>query len=310
MSVIRIIKDKDNPYVMLNIIWVQDRWLSRKWTGLLTYLLSLPNDREINVSDLRNRKKDGETSVNSAIDELIDHWYLVRGERKRKPNGWLWWYDYELHESSLNWIKFCDPDWKTRETESYPWKSKIGKSYPWKSQLGKSQDNNNTEEENKQEIDNSNIIYTLDEKNPSDSKQKSTEEKKEKSSAKKEKKVWIESTETIDPIVEDMMNIQKERLAGVKYQVESKWEQLYLQEQQWHLNRLLKDMKKYNLTKEHLKVVIDRVLNDSFRKNQIWSIGKLRQKNKDKIPYRVVFVEKIKTKLDNMQKVENLDRYK
>ena len=46
-TIIRKAKNKDNPYVMMAKSAVQDDKLSWKATGLLSYILSLPDDWQI-----------------------------------------------------------------------------------------------------------------------------------------------------------------------------------------------------------------------------------------------------------------------
>lgn len=121
MSYIRTNKDQDHPYVMLDKTWLNDAWLSWKAKWILAYLISLPNDWQIFLSDLVKRSKDGDHSLKQGIDELIKKWYIVRWERLRQENGGLWWYEYDIYE----------------RPKSYPWKSYVGKSY-----VGKSKDNN------------------------------------------------------------------------------------------------------------------------------------------------------------------------
>ena len=54
MAIIRVIKDKSNPYVMLNKTCLRDEKLSWKAKGLHSYLLSLPDDWQIYIEDLNN----------------------------------------------------------------------------------------------------------------------------------------------------------------------------------------------------------------------------------------------------------------
>jgi len=57
--------------------------LSWKATGLLVYLLSLPDNWEAKGSDLVNRKTDGKASVYSALQELEDAGYIRRRHVRR-----------------------------------------------------------------------------------------------------------------------------------------------------------------------------------------------------------------------------------
>lgn len=55
---------------------LQDPRLSWKSTGLLSFLLSMPDDWEISLEDLRTRKMDGRDSTRSAISELETAGYM------------------------------------------------------------------------------------------------------------------------------------------------------------------------------------------------------------------------------------------
>lgn len=99
MSMYRIIKDKNNPYVMVNKEFVNDRNLSWKAKGVLLYLLSKPDDWQVYEADIVEYAKDGKDSVKVAIKELMSSGYIVRGKRNRDSNGRLCSYDYSVFES-------------------------------------------------------------------------------------------------------------------------------------------------------------------------------------------------------------------
>ena len=75
-TIIRKAKNKDNPYVMVAKTAIQDESLSWKATGLLSYLLSLPDDWTIYVSELTKHKTNGLRSTRSALNELITTGYI------------------------------------------------------------------------------------------------------------------------------------------------------------------------------------------------------------------------------------------
>ena len=66
---------------------LQDERLSWKATGLLAYLLSLPEDWRVHIEDLARRKTDGHSATSSGFRELRMAGYLVvekvRGDRGR-----------------------------------------------------------------------------------------------------------------------------------------------------------------------------------------------------------------------------------
>jgi predicted transcriptional regulator len=96
-SIFRIQKDKDNPYVMVNKESLNNTELSWKSKGLLTYLLSLPDNWKIYEDEIVKHAKDGKDSLKSAIKELIENGYIER-ERIRNPSGQLKGYTYCVYE--------------------------------------------------------------------------------------------------------------------------------------------------------------------------------------------------------------------
>jgi len=96
MTIIRIEKDKANPYVMISKEPLQNATLTWKAKGLLSYLLSLPDDWKINITDLQNRAKDGRDSVANTINELIAAGYIIR--EKARATGKFDGYDYVVYE--------------------------------------------------------------------------------------------------------------------------------------------------------------------------------------------------------------------
>lgn len=77
-SIIRIQKDKNNPYVMLNKTFLNDENLSFKAKGILAYLLSKPDNWQVRVSDLIKHSPDGKTAIYSGLNELKQQGYLEK----------------------------------------------------------------------------------------------------------------------------------------------------------------------------------------------------------------------------------------
>jgi hypothetical protein len=96
LSVYRIRKDKDNPYVMVNKHFIHDPQLSYKAKGILLYLLSRPDDWQVYEIEIAKHAKDGRESVRNGIKELLAAGYIKRGQMRQggKFNG----YDYEVFE--------------------------------------------------------------------------------------------------------------------------------------------------------------------------------------------------------------------
>ena len=97
MTTIRVEKNKDNPYVMINKITAQDDRLSWKAKGILTYLLSLPDDWVIYVNELTKHAPDGEASLRSGLKELEAIGYIQK-EQTRNEDGTFGDYNYIVKE--------------------------------------------------------------------------------------------------------------------------------------------------------------------------------------------------------------------
>jgi hypothetical protein len=105
MSIIRVKKDKENLYVMVDKQTIEDRRLTWKARGLLCYLLSKPNDWHIYVTELIKHTKDGRDSTNNAIDELIEYGYMKR-EKLPKTKGKFTGYKYTVVENPLRLSRY------------------------------------------------------------------------------------------------------------------------------------------------------------------------------------------------------------
>lgn len=83
--IFRIDKKTDN-YVVLDKRFLNDKNLSWQAKGMLTYMLSLPNDWKFSLSDLKNRSRNGRDATDAIIKELQQAKY-IRKEQKRKSGG-------------------------------------------------------------------------------------------------------------------------------------------------------------------------------------------------------------------------------
>ena len=97
MSVIHIKKHKCN-YIMLDKTCLNDKKLSWKATGLHAYLIGLPENWNINVSDLVKRKSGGRDQVYSILRELEKHGYIERRKLQNNKNGRMNGYNYTAFE--------------------------------------------------------------------------------------------------------------------------------------------------------------------------------------------------------------------
>lgn len=97
VSIFRVTKNKDNPYLMMNKHGVENPDLSWKAKGILAYLLSLPDDWQIYEKELVEHAADGKDSLGSGIQELIKAGYIER-KRRRNEKGQLKDYEYRVYE--------------------------------------------------------------------------------------------------------------------------------------------------------------------------------------------------------------------
>jgi hypothetical protein len=94
---LRVQKNKENPYVMLNKSFLIDSNLSAKSKGILAYIFTLPDDWKIYLDELAKHFKDGVKSVTSGINELITNGYIERTplrDEKGKFKGYM----YDVYE--------------------------------------------------------------------------------------------------------------------------------------------------------------------------------------------------------------------
>lgn len=79
---------------------LRDEYLSWKARGILAYLLTMPDDWMIYITDLVKRGKDGKASVQSGIKELMDAGYITR-EKKKKADGTFDGWEYTVFEMRI-----------------------------------------------------------------------------------------------------------------------------------------------------------------------------------------------------------------
>ena len=86
MAVIRVEKTKN--YTVMSNHHLRDKNLSLKAKGLLSYMLSLPDDWDYSVRGLVSCLKEGKDGIQAALHELEQYGYLKR-EQGRTANGKL-----------------------------------------------------------------------------------------------------------------------------------------------------------------------------------------------------------------------------
>jgi hypothetical protein len=97
-TIFRVAKTKENPYVMIDKRVIDNKELSFKAKGILTYLLSRPDGWEVNLVDLSNRGTDGVAAIKSGVKELKDAGYLKHAGT-RKASGQFDTVIWEVYEA-------------------------------------------------------------------------------------------------------------------------------------------------------------------------------------------------------------------
>jgi hypothetical protein len=73
---------KERNYTVLDNFFIKDVTLSWKAKGVMAYLLSLPEDWTIHLSEIETHATDGKDSLRSALKELKEHNYLKAYQKK------------------------------------------------------------------------------------------------------------------------------------------------------------------------------------------------------------------------------------
>lgn len=98
MSIIRV--QKNSNYSVISNVHLQDESLSWKAKGILSYLLSKPDDWQIYIAHLKNQSTDGRDATASGIRELIASGYINR-DYSRNEAGQITGRDYVVYETAL-----------------------------------------------------------------------------------------------------------------------------------------------------------------------------------------------------------------
>lgn len=95
MAVMRVHKDAN--FTVMSNYHFREKEMSLKAKGLLSLMLSLPNDWDYSIAGLTTLSKDGKDSVMSALKELEMFGYLTR-TRLTDERGRFAGYDYDIYE--------------------------------------------------------------------------------------------------------------------------------------------------------------------------------------------------------------------
>lgn len=96
MAVFRV--EKNHSYTVMANHHLRDERLSLKSKGLLSLILSLPDDWRISIEGMTQFSADGKDAIRSAIRELTDAGYITRAQTHSEA-GTFSGYDYIVHES-------------------------------------------------------------------------------------------------------------------------------------------------------------------------------------------------------------------
>lgn len=95
MQIIRV--EKNTNYTVIANYHLEDHNLSLKAMGLMTFILHLPKNWNINISSLNSVLKDGKTSIENTLKELEENGYLTRN-KIRDEFGKIKGIEHILHE--------------------------------------------------------------------------------------------------------------------------------------------------------------------------------------------------------------------
>lgn len=106
MSIIKLARKTQN-FAIIDKALLENQGLSLKAKGLLAYLLSRPDDWQVQVHQLTQSSKDGRDSIYSALKELKAAGYISR-ERIKNEKGQIESCDYVVYEKP-NVSEVLDP---------------------------------------------------------------------------------------------------------------------------------------------------------------------------------------------------------
>lgn len=95
MSVFRVEKSKD--YTVMSNYHLRDKALSLKAKGLLSQMLSLPEDWDYTMKGLSAINRESIDAIRQAVKELEQAGYIIRS-RNRDKRGCLRGSDYVIYE--------------------------------------------------------------------------------------------------------------------------------------------------------------------------------------------------------------------
>ena len=110
-------KAKKNNFTIINNNILQDKTLSWKAKGILCYLLSLPDDWHLNLSQLQDQSIDGRDKLRSGIKELEDAGY-VKHTHVRFENGQFSHHEWIIYEEPIKPPESENPKTENPKTDN------------------------------------------------------------------------------------------------------------------------------------------------------------------------------------------------
>lgn len=88
--------EKTNNYTVMSNYHLRDKKLSLKAKGLLSFMLSLPDDWDYSLNGLVSVSKESKKAIRSILNELKENGYLVMEQTRGKKGQYK--YNYIIYE--------------------------------------------------------------------------------------------------------------------------------------------------------------------------------------------------------------------
>ena len=128
MAVFRINKNKD--YTIMGKYHLREKNMSLKAKGLLSVMLSLPDDWDYSVEGLVSICEESKTSIQAILKELEDNKYLVRKRLQNDKGQFI--YEYNIYEKPYTeepWMDYPCTDYPCTENKPQLNNNKLNKAY-------------------------------------------------------------------------------------------------------------------------------------------------------------------------------------
>lgn len=118
MTILRVKKNKNNPYVILHKSFLEDPKISLKLKGFLAYCLSKPDNWKFHIRQMASILKEGKDAIYAIINEGIEYGYIEREAQIK--NGKFQPSNYIIHEIKIKSTvsEFPDPELPDPESQT------------------------------------------------------------------------------------------------------------------------------------------------------------------------------------------------